>query len=88
MGLNWNDAAEDLLQSILSRTPRPVRDQTEATLRQTAEQIAEEEGVTRVGVHTVVTAWVRNTPEALRPDLGRQMDQLGLDLSDYEYLLE
>jgi hypothetical protein len=86
--MNWNDAADDLLNSILSRTPRPIRDETERTLRTSAEMIAEEEGSNRVGVNFVVAAWVRNTPETIRPDLARQMEQLGLDPSEFESLLE
>lgn len=86
--MNWNDAAEDLLNSILARTPRPVRDQTEQALRERAESLAESEGKTRVNVETVVEAWVRNTPEMLKPELPRQMEQLGLDTSEYEWLLK
>ena len=85
--MNWNDATEDLLQQILSRTPRPVRDQTEAELRQTAGQIAEEDGMNRVGVRTLVAAWIRNTPPAVRPDMARQLEQVGLDAGEYESLL-
>lgn len=85
--MNWNDAAEDLLNDILSRTPRPVRDQAETALRQLAEGIAEEEGKNRVGTNTVVTAWIKNTPEMLRAELPRQMEQLGLDPEEYEDLL-
>jgi hypothetical protein len=86
--MNWNDAADDLLNSILSRTPRPVRDDTERILRTSAESIADEAGSNRVGVNFVVAAWVRNTPETVRPDLPRQMEQLGLDPSEFEDLLE
>ena len=86
--MNWNDAAEDLFQSILSATPRPVRERTEETLRSTAEGLAEEEGKNRVGVQTVVEAWVKITPETLRSDLPRQMELFGLDPSEYEYLFE
>ncbi len=86
--MNWNDAAEDLLNAILARTPRPIRDETEETLRRQSEELAGEDGKNRVGVETVVTAWVQNTPETIRPDLPRQMEQLGLDPSDYEWLLE
>jgi hypothetical protein len=85
--MNWNDAAEDLLQSILSRTPRPIRDQAEQALRQGSEAYAEENGINRVGVNTVVAAWVQSTPETLRAELPRQMEQLGLDPSEYEDLL-
>jgi hypothetical protein len=85
--MNWNDAAEDLLNAILSRTPRPVRGETESLLRQAAENFAEEEGKTRVGVEVVVAAWVRSTPQSIRPDLPRQMEQLGLDPDEYEWLL-
>ena len=59
--MDWNDAAEDLLHQVLAQTPRPVRDATETQLRQTAEALAEEDGKNRVGVETVITAWVRNT---------------------------
>lgn len=86
--MNWNDAAEDLLNSILARTPRPVRDRTEESLRSTAEGLAEEEGKNRVGVQTVVEAWVRITPETLRAELPRELEQFGLDPAEYEYLFE
>jgi len=86
--MNWNDAAEDLMQSILTRTPRPVRERTEESLRSTAETMAEEEGKNRVGVQTVVEAWVKITPETLRGDLPRELEQLGLDPTEYEYLFE
>ena len=57
-------------------------------MRGTAEAMAEEEGKNRVGVETVITAWVRHTPEALRPDLARQMERFGLDPEEYRHLLE
>jgi len=85
--MNWNVAAEDLLQSILSRTPRPIRDQAEQALRQGAESYAEDNGLNRVGVNTVVAAWVQSTPQTLRAELPRQMEQLGLDPSESEDLL-
>jgi hypothetical protein len=85
--VNWNDAAEDFLGNVLNQTPRPVRDATESKLRAYAEALAEEEGKQRVGVETVIIAWIRNTPEALRPDLARQMERLGLDPNDYRDLL-
>lgn len=86
--MNWNDAAEDLLAQIASQTPRPLRDSTEHEIRAAAEQMAEEDGRNRVGVETVVAAWVRLTPDALRPDLPRQMERLGLDPADYRDLLD
>ncbi|HUI80533.1 MAG TPA: hypothetical protein VLY24_21560 [Bryobacteraceae bacterium] len=86
--MNWNDAAEDFLNQVLSQTPRPVRDATEAELRGVAESMAEGEGMQRVGVETVIAAWVRLTPETLRADLPRQMERFGLDPQDYRDLLE
>jgi hypothetical protein len=86
--MNWNDAAEDLLNQVLAQTPRPVRDATETQLRQTAEALAEEDGKNRVGVETVIVAWVRNTPETLRPDLPRLMERFGLDPDEYRHLLD
>jgi hypothetical protein len=86
--MNWNDAADDLLNQILAQTPYPVREQTESQLRGAAEAMAEEDGKNRVGVETVIVAWVRNTPEALRPDLPRLMDRFGLDPAEYRHLLE
>jgi len=86
--MNWNDAAEDLLNQVLSQTPRPVREATEVELRGTAEGMAEEDGKNRVGVETVIAAWVRITPETLRADLPRQMENFGLDSSEYRHLLE
>lgn len=85
--MNWNDAAEDLLAQILSRTPRPDRERMEESLRETAELSADEDGRSRVGVETVIAAWVRVTPEPIRPDLPRQMEALGLDPDDYASLL-
>jgi len=85
--MNWNDAAEDFLNQVLAQTPRPVRESTEAELRGAAEAIAEEDGKSRVGVETVIAAWVRNTPESIRPDLPRQMERFGLDPDEYSHLL-
>lgn len=85
--MNWNDAAQDLLSQILSQTPRPGRDQTEAQLRGAAEALAEQDGKNRVGVETVIAAWVEATPETLRPDLPRQMERFGLDPEEYRHLL-
>jgi hypothetical protein len=86
--MNWNDAAEDFLNQVLAQTPRPVREQTEAQLRAMAEGFAEEDGKQRVGVETVIAAWVRQTPETLRADLPRQMERFGLDPDEYRHLLE
>ena len=85
--MNWNDAAEDLLNQVLAQTPRPVRDATANQLRQAAEALAKEDGKNRVGVETVIAAWVQNTPEALRGDLPRQLERLGLDPDEYQHLL-
>ena len=85
--MNWNDAAEDFLNQVLLQTPHPVREQTEAQMRGVAESMAEEEGKQRVGVETVIAAWVRITPEALRVDLPRQMERFGLDPAEYGHLL-
>jgi hypothetical protein len=86
--MNWNDAAEDLLQQILAQTPRPVRESAEAQIRERAEGLAEEDGKSRVGVETVIAAWVAGTPESVRPDLPRQMERFGLDPAEYAHLLE
>jgi hypothetical protein len=86
--VNWNDAAEDLLANILMRTPRPVRESTGEKLRAAAEQIADLDGKSRVGVETVIAAWVQTTPEGLRPGLPQQMESLGLDPAEYRHLLE
>ena len=56
--MNWNEAAEDLLQQILQRTPRPARDSTEAQIREAAEAHAAENGLARVGVQTVIAAYI------------------------------
>lgn len=86
--MNWNDAAEDFVNSVLAQTPRPMREATESQLRGLAETMAEEEGKSRVGVETVIAAWVRSTPETIRPDLPRQMEKFGLDPDEYRHLLE
>ena len=85
--MNWNDAAEDLLNSILGQTPYPVRDAAEAQLRGTAEAMAADESKSRVGVETVIAAWVQSTPETLRSDLPRLMEKFGLDPGEYQHLL-
>ncbi|HEU0138619.1 MAG TPA: PCP reductase family protein [Bryobacteraceae bacterium] len=85
--MNWNDAAEELLNNILLRTPRPVRETTEQDIRRIAEQMAEEESKQRVGVETVIAAWIETTPETLRSALPQQMESFGLDPSEYEHLL-
>jgi hypothetical protein len=86
--MNWNDAAEDFLNLVLAQTPRPVREDTELQIRGTAEAIAEDDGKNRVGVETVIAAWVRLTPESLKADLPRQMERFGLDPDEYRRLLE
>ena len=86
--MNWSDAAEDFLNQVLAQTPRPVRESTEAQLRGLAESMAEEGGLNRVGVETVIAAWVRGTPETVRADLPRQMERFGLDPDEYRHLLE
>jgi hypothetical protein len=85
--MNWNDAAEDLLQQVLAQTPRPLREAAETQLREAAERSAEDDGKNRVGVETVIAAWIATTPEAIRPDLPRQMERFGLDPSEYAHLL-
>jgi hypothetical protein len=65
-----------------------VRDQTGIDLRAASESLAEEEGKNRVGVETVIAAWVRLTPEALRAELPLQMERFGLDAEEYRHLLE
>ena len=85
--MNWNDAAEDFLNAVLAQTPRPEREGTEARLRGLAEAMAEDDGKNRVGVETMIAAWVRNTPETLRDDLPRQMERFGLDPDEYAHLL-
>jgi hypothetical protein len=49
--------------------------------------MAEDDGKNRVGVETVIAAWVRSTPETLRADLPRQMERFGLDPDEYRHLL-
>lgn len=85
--MNWNDAAEDFLNAVLAQTPRPEREATEAQLRGLAESMAEDESKNRVGVETVIAAWVKTTPETLRADLPRQMERFGLDPDEYQHLL-
>ena len=85
--MNWNDAAEDFLNAVIAQTPRPERDATESKLRGLAEALAEEDSKNRVGVETVIAAWVRTTPETLRADLPRQMERFGLDPDEYQHLL-
>lgn len=86
--MDWNEAAEEFLNQIISQTPRPVRETAERELRATADALAEEDGKQRVNVETVITAWVRCTPEVLRADLPRQMERFGLDPEQYRTLWE
>ena len=75
------------MNSILSRTPRPVRDAAERELRAASERIADDEGKGRVGVETVIAAWIQTTPEPLRSALPQQMESMGLDPAEYSHLL-
>jgi len=86
--MNWNDAAEDFLTQVLQQTPRPVREDTERQIRDLSESLADNDGKSRVGVETVIQAWVHLTPETLRADLPRQMERFGLDPDEYRHLLE
>lgn len=85
--MDWNEAAEDLLHQILMTTPLPVRQQIEGQVREIAESIADGEGKARINTTTVVEAWIKATPEALRGELPRQMERLGLDPDEYSALL-
>jgi hypothetical protein len=85
--MDWNEAAEDLLHQILMTTPLPVREQIDRQVRDVAESLAAGDGKQRIGVNTVVEAWIRSTPEALRGELPRQMERLGLDPSEYGHWL-
>jgi hypothetical protein len=85
--MDWNDAAEDLLDQILMTTPLPVREQIASRIRAMAEDAAESEGKSRVNTNTVVEAWIQSTPEALRTELPRQMERLGLDPHEFELQL-
>ena len=85
--MNWNDAAEDFLSQVLAQTPRPTRDARESEIRSAAEQIASDQDIRRVGVESVIAAWVQTTPETLREDLPRQMERFGLDPEEYSHLL-
>jgi hypothetical protein len=82
--VDWNEASEDLLHQILMTTPLPIRQQIEKQVRGIAESLAEGEGKSRVGTVTVVEAWIQSTPAALRSELPRQMERLGLDPGEFE----
>ncbi|HBY62850.1 MAG TPA: hypothetical protein DEH78_23755 [Solibacterales bacterium] len=85
--MRWNDAAEDLVKNIAGCAPRAEREAVIERLTQAAERRAEEEGLNRVGVEVVIAAWVETTPAALRSDLARRMESLGLDSAAYAHLL-
>jgi len=83
--MDWNEAAEDLLDQILMTTPLPVREQISRQVRELAERLADGDGKVRVGTQTVVQAWIEATPEALRSELPRQMERMGLDPDEYGF---
>ncbi len=85
--MDWNDASEDLLQQILLSTPLPVRQQIAGSFRAEAEALAESEGRSRVNTNTVIEAWIKVTPEALRTEIARQMERMGLDPYEFQHLL-
>ncbi|MBN8732377.1 MAG: hypothetical protein J0L64_17680, partial [Acidobacteria bacterium] len=58
------------------------------SFRSQAEAIAEAEGRSRVNTNTVVEAWIKVTPEALRSELPRQMERMGLDPYEFQNLWE
>ena len=74
--------------SVVMQKAEQEREEAEAQLRGSAERLAEDDGKNRVGVETVIAAWVANTPEAVRADLPRQMERFGLDPAEYGHLLE
>jgi hypothetical protein len=84
--MDWNEAAEQLLDQILMSTPLPVRRQIETHIRTETEAAAEAAGRSRVSTNELVAGWVGATPEALRGELPRQMERLGLDPEEFEYL--
>ena len=85
--MDWNEAAEQLLDQILMSTPLPVRQQIESQVRQRAEAEAESQGRARVNTTQLAEAWILSTPDALRPELPRQMERLGLDPDEFQHLL-
>jgi hypothetical protein len=87
MKMDWNEAAEQLLDQILMTTPLPVRQQIESQVRQLAEAEAEKEGRNRISTQQLVEAWIQSTPDALRGELPRQMERLGLDPDEFSHLL-
>jgi hypothetical protein len=87
MPMDWNEAAEQLLDQILMTTPLPVRQQIEAQVRQNAETAAERDGRSRISTNQLVEGWISSTPAALRGELPRQMERLGLDPEEFSHLL-
>jgi Proto-chlorophyllide reductase 57 kD subunit/Protein of unknown function (DUF2621) len=85
--MDWNEAAEQLLEQILMTTPLPVRQVIEAQVRQNAEAAAEKEGRSRISTNQLVEGWIESTPAALRGELPRQMERLGLDPEEFSHLL-
>ena len=85
--MDWNEAAEQLLEQILMTTPLPVRQQIEAQVRQVAEAEAEKEGRNRISTKQLIEAWIESTPAALRSEMPRQMERLGLDPEEFAHLL-
>jgi hypothetical protein len=85
--MDWNEAAEQLLDQILMTTPLPIRHQIESQVRQVAEADAEKEGRSRISTNQLIEAWISSTPEALRGELPRQMERLGIDPGEFEHLL-
>jgi hypothetical protein len=81
--MDWNDAAEQLLDQILMTTPLPIREQIESHVRELAEMAADIEGRSRVNTNQVVVGWIQATPEALRGELPKQMERLGLDPEEF-----
>jgi len=65
-----------------------LADNDRLVARAAAEALAEEESKNRVGVETVIVAWVRTTPPTLRADIPRLMEKFGLDADEYRHLLD
>ena len=82
--MTWTDEAREIIQGLLQELPLPVRAAVEQAAKYRAENIADRESASRVGVDTAVRAFIESTPGDLRERLKHTLSYKGIDPEDYE----
>ena len=87
--MNWNDAAEDFLNQVLAQTPLSgARGDRSAVARAWRKAWPRTRARQRVGVETVIMAWVQTDAGSATARPAALMEKFGLDPDEYRHLLE